>query len=399
VAAGTIAAKNYLPMARVVADSFTRSHPDVPFFVLLTDEVDGYFEPQREPFHLLTLADVGMADRASARFACSRQELAVRAKPHLLRHLLDEGFQRAVFLDPDILVLGRLSSLFDALLQHPVVLTPHFVSPPADLDLERELNVLQAGVFNGGCVGVSADSVARRFLTWWLARIVEYGTHDVEQGVYYDQRWLDLAFTLFDGVHAHRDATYDVAYWNLPEREVRVEGDRVLVNDHPCAFFHFSGYDPDQPTQTTRHSARLPVSATGPAAPLFERYGQLLEAAGHSEAKSWPYAYGHFDNGVPIPDIARRIYRELDPHHPFDDPARTGPNSFYAWLNESVDDEPDPTRRITHLWNAIHQTRPDLQQAFPNPLGDHRDAYLTWTRTHGTHEHHISDEFLPRRPR
>ncbi|MDX6269800.1 MAG: hypothetical protein QOD28_1023 [Acidobacteriota bacterium] len=38
VVVATIVAKNYLSFARVLADSFRRQHPEVPFFVLLTDE-------------------------------------------------------------------------------------------------------------------------------------------------------------------------------------------------------------------------------------------------------------------------------------------------------------------------------------------------------------------------
>ena len=45
LACGTIVAKSYLSFARVLAASFRRYHPAIPFFVLLADEVDGYFEP------------------------------------------------------------------------------------------------------------------------------------------------------------------------------------------------------------------------------------------------------------------------------------------------------------------------------------------------------------------
>ena len=53
IAAATIAAKSFLPYARVVAASFREHHPGVPFFVLLADEVDGCFDPTAEPFELL----------------------------------------------------------------------------------------------------------------------------------------------------------------------------------------------------------------------------------------------------------------------------------------------------------------------------------------------------------
>jgi hypothetical protein len=42
IAAVTIFAKKHLALARVVADSFRRHHPGIPFFALLADESDGY---------------------------------------------------------------------------------------------------------------------------------------------------------------------------------------------------------------------------------------------------------------------------------------------------------------------------------------------------------------------
>jgi hypothetical protein len=54
-AGATIAAKSMLASARVVARSFADHHPGAPFFVLLADEADGYFDPAEEPYELLSL--------------------------------------------------------------------------------------------------------------------------------------------------------------------------------------------------------------------------------------------------------------------------------------------------------------------------------------------------------
>ena len=41
----TIASKRFIANARVTAESFRRHHPDIPFVLLLTDEIDGYIDP------------------------------------------------------------------------------------------------------------------------------------------------------------------------------------------------------------------------------------------------------------------------------------------------------------------------------------------------------------------
>ena len=54
----TIAAKRHLALGRVVGSSFTRHHPGVPVYLLLADEVDGYFDPALEPFRLVTIDEL-----------------------------------------------------------------------------------------------------------------------------------------------------------------------------------------------------------------------------------------------------------------------------------------------------------------------------------------------------
>lgn len=331
----TVAAKNHWSFARVLAQSLRRHHPDVPLFVLLSDDVDGCFDPEAEPFTVLDLAEVGIPDLLRACFRCDRMQLAVTSKLYLLSHLLERGFESVIFLDPDILVLGDLGELFALARQHPVVLTPHLLAPLSGAgNVERELNILQSGVYNGGLVGVSAGPTARAFLAWWRDRVCAHCRHDVAEGVYYDQRWLDLAPVFFRGLYTLRDPGYNVAYWNLPERALGMDGTSVTVNGRPCRFFHFSGFDPDAPNGVTCYRPRLTLAEIGPAAALFQQYRELVEAAGHHETKEWPYAYDHFDNRVVISPDARQAYWRLGTAaHRFGDPFETAPSdSFYQWL-------------------------------------------------------------------
>lgn len=297
LAVATIVAKNYLAYARVLADSFLRHHPEVPLYTLLADGVDGRFDPEAERFRLLRLAELGIPDLRRLVRRRDRQVAAVVAKPYLLGHLLDRGFGAVIFLDPDVLVLGDLDEVFARVRARSVVLTPHLLAPLAgEGRIERELTILQSGVFNAGFIGVSETPGARAFLAWWRARVSEHCRHDVAAGLYYDQRWLDLVPVFFDGVEILRDPGCNVAHWNLPERDVRVDGDRVLVDGRPGRFFHFSGFDPDRPDVVTRHASRPRLSEIGQAAGLFARYAERLLAAGYRETRRWPYTLGRADD-------------------------------------------------------------------------------------------------------
>ena len=398
VAVGTIVAKNFVPFARVLARSLSDHHPALPFFAVLADRVDSAFAPAGEPFTTVFLDELGIPDMHRLCFGYSRQQLAIAAKPYLLRHLLNRGFSTAVFLDADILVLDSLRPLFDETGAHAVSLTPHLLAPLPGVDrCARELNILQSGVFNGGFIGISQHESAHRFLRWWADRLHTHCRHDVTQGMHYDQRWLDLVPALFADVHIVRDAGCNVAYWNLPERNTTLTSSGSGAHDSGCRFFHFSGFEPERPGIVTRYSSRPTMANIGPAAALFARYVDLLSAQGYFECRDWPYAFGAFDNGVPIPDVARRLYQEIATAvDQFGDPFQvSGSHSYFRWLNEPAEGPTGSYGSVTRIWNQVYRGRPDLQRAFPDIFAADNRAFRDWIAVSGRREHNVAEAFAP----
>ena len=386
IVAATIAAKRHLSLARVLANSFREHHPEIPFFVLLADEVDGRFDPSREPFQILQLSELAIPTLARFRFHYRQQELTYAATPYLLAHLLQRGFTSACFFKQESLVLGDLSPILECLAGHSILLTPHLLAPLTGDDRhQRELNILQSGVYNVGFLGVTETETTRAFLGWWQDRLYRYCRHDISQGMHYEQRWLDLVPAFFEDVHIVRRPEFNVGHWNLPERKIREAGNQLIVENEVCRFFRFSGFDPDQPLAVTRYSSRLTMADVGAAAILFARYRELLEKAGYHETKTWPYAYDYFDNGVTIPDLTREIYRDLgEEAERFGDPFQTsGSDSYLRWLQNA-----------SNLWRAIYARRPDVQKTFPDPDGLDREAFQAWIRNSGAAEYGIQPDFL-----
>ncbi len=77
----------------------------------------------------------------------------------------------------------------------------------------------------------------------------------------------------------------------------------------------------------------------GDGARLFEQYSELVNANGYQNSHGWPYAFGYFNNGVKIPDIARRMYHRLGKdRRKFGNPFATeSKNCFLNWLNSPAD--------------------------------------------------------------
>jgi tetratricopeptide (TPR) repeat protein len=349
VAAGfvavSVASKAYLSLARVTARSFLEHNPGVPFVLLLTDEVDGWFDPAGEPFSLVTLDDIGMEGLERFRFGHAQQELSYASTPHAIDHLLEQGFEGVLFLKQETLVLDTLAPLFDGLNHHPLMLTPHLLAPPQRPDALRcELDVLRAGVYNGGVVLAANRPEARRFLRWWKERTFDVCVCRVEDGFHYEQRWLDFAPSLVAGTHIIRDPGTNVGHWNLPERNIQVRHGKVTADGAPCRIFRFSGYEPEHPERVTRYHRERMVRADPDVARVFQRYHRMLMEAGYVESRAWPYAYGHYDNGAEVTEAHRWRYRKLGEEvQRFGDPLVSGgAESFWAWLERCSRDGESP---------------------------------------------------------
>src|SRR5581483_4378988 len=133
--------------------------------------------------------------------------------------------------------------------------------------------------------------------------------------------------------------------------------------------------------------------------PLFERYRELLLQNGHREASQWPYAFDFFDNGVRIPTIARKIYRDMAGQAMFfGDPFESEPfGSFFRWLNLDANTEGKrETVPITNLLVWIYLLRPDLHRAFKSPAGEDSKGFRDWLLREGVKTFKLDAAFIPR---
>ena len=394
-AACTIVARNYLAQARVLSRTFLAQHPGARMLVLVMD--DGPIDLGPEPFTPVRLEDLGLPDRASLCFKYTLLELCTAVKPFFLEHVFDRyGVQRLLYLDPDIWVLDRLDPLWEVLTTHAIALVPHITDPIDDELLPNEQTFLRCGAYNLGFLGLRDAPAARRMLTWWQRRCYEQCVVRLEQGLFVDQKWIDLVPAIFEEVAIVRDPGYNVAYWNLHARQLRPNGSGWYVNGERLRFFHFSGYDPDVPAAVSKHQTRFDVDRLGAGGRLFDEYRTLLLRDGYREASRWPLPFARFDNGVALSPIVRHLYLSLGPERQrFGDPfATTPPEAFLAWLNAPAPGEPPTAPYISNLLAHVPLVRTDLRDRFPDYRGRHREEYLEWLRSTGPWQLGLDSRFL-----
>lgn len=387
----TIVSANYLPFARVLAASFRAQHPRSRFVTLLVDRIEGRFDPAAEPFEVLPVEELPtLPDPLPFLFKYTIMEANTAVKPYLLQHLLARGAGRVVYLDPDILLFRPLAAVERALEDSNIVLVPHLTAPIDDDRHPDELAVLRSGAYNLGFLGLADSDVTRAFLAWWGDRIFDRCISRVEEGLFVDQKWIDLVPGMFERVHILTHPGYDVAYWNLHERRVKA-GDPVLVNGRPLVFFHYSGIDPERLQDVSRHQDRYRLAQLGEAAALFESYAKLVIEAGYREAGEWRYAFAAFDDGTPIPDIARDLYRRLGSGRAaFGNPFAVA-DGFKAWLNRPYGPRSGGlSRLLQHLWS----TRPELQAGIPDLGPRSRASFARWLEDYGAADYGLAPYFL-----
>ena len=390
----TIASNNYLPFARVFAKSFLARHPEGRVWTLVVDEPDPTLDYAAEPFGVVFVKDLGIRSFRNVAFRYSILELNTAVKPYFLRYLVErEGCSSLCYFDPDILVTGDLGPLFATLEASDLILTPHILEGIDDDHYPGEREFLLSGIFNLGFLGFSANERTMRFLGWWEERLHQECVHRIEKGLFVDQKWMDFACAFVDGVEVLRDPGYNVAYWNLVHREIGREGDELVVGDRPLRFFHFSGVRLDNLEAISRYQDRFTLEDRPDVRPLFERYRDALVAEGALEQRDLPYAYGSFDDGRPIPQLARRILQRLDPDGEiWSDPFSAGSrDSFLAWLTEQV--KAPSGALLPRLALALWDERMDVQAAFPCPLGQDDPDFSKWFVEEAARSHDLDPVF------
>lgn len=391
----TIVSNNYRHFARTLVASVRAQSPDVDAFVAICDGPLAAPDP-RDAYTEIPVRDLGLPRFDRFTFQYTILELNTAIKPWVFAALFARGYERVIYFDPDIRLYGPLAPILARLDAADIVLTPHLTDRLDDGGHPSELSVLQSGSYNLGFIAVNRTESTQRFVAWWQGKLERDCVVDIPRGLFTDQKWIDLVPGMYPAVAIERDPGWNVAYWNLNHRAVTRDGDgRCTVDGRPLLFFHYSGFAPGAKL-FSKHQNRYTLDNL-PAAvrALADAYADELQRNGADACRTQPYAFGRFPGGVPIPDLARRCYREEfppdDPHPDLWTP--DGEAWIVDWLNRAA---PGHARSpwITRLAATLYRLRPDIQAAFPDLTGQHGRAYAHWLTEQGTPQEGLPDLFV-----
>ncbi len=329
----TSAACNYIPKVRVLIESIKKWHPEWVIHLALSDKVPHGLDLSHEPFDEVHPAEtLDIPDFDGWAFCHTIVELSTAIKPFMLKKLLDrDDCAGVIYLDPDTVLFSRLEEVLSALEESNIALTPHQITPELGVAavMDNEICSLKHGVYNLGFVAVSPTDIGKAFAAWWAERIYYFCRAEIPNGLFTDQRWIDLVPAFFEGVCILRSSRLNVAPWNLTTRELTGTAPHdVSVNGYPLGFYHFTGFDSGAHLIMSRKNA----TGNNTVADLVNWYTNTTEGLSKDPLSMVPWHYGTFSDGVKIPNAARIIYRErVDLQSAFPDPFNTNQGGYKSW--------------------------------------------------------------------
>lgn len=377
----TICSNNYLPMARVLLQSAGQQHPEADIYLCLADALLDEPDFYAGDFEVVTAEALGIPDFREFAFRYGIMEFNTAVKPFMFRYLMAQGYNQMVYLDPDIEVMAPLVHVF-ALLDDgaSLVLTPHLTRPAERDAFPDDVGIMRAGVFNLGFLAVSACPEAERIMAWWGGRLQYQCVNEPERGLFVDQKFMDLVPGFAADARILREPGYNLAYWNLHQRNLQKHGNGWTVDGELLRFFHFSGIDPADLRQLSKYTTAFGPGAISPAlAALMQRYAQQVLANGHGRVPAASYVYGRFASGTLIPDAVRRIFRDGHRCWSGGDPFET----YEAYLQLPSPHSPLCGKGyVTRLMAGLHAREAWLQQTFDLRSTQGVAAYIDWFCLH-----------------
>ena len=305
----TIVAKNYLHYALTLSSSFSKQNPEFEFRIYIsdgvTDDIKKLAQDKNLPiFDAMTTQDA--PDFLKMAFYYEVTEYCTAIKPFLIRQLFAEGNSIVCYIDPDIYFYSSLDgAVCSTLVDDEILLTPHICSPIGDSLRPSESDHLISGTYNLGFIALRQGPESTKLVDWWCKKCLDECFTDPINGLFVDQKWINLVPGMFSKVHISRNLGLNVAYWNFHER-ILDESHRVN-GSVPLTFFHFSGINVDSFANISKYQNRFSLANRPDLRPYFEAYAAEVRSNRFPEFEK-DYAFNQYSDGKQISILARRLY-------------------------------------------------------------------------------------------
>ena len=104
----TIVAKNYIGLAMILEKSIKRYYTDLDFFIVVADEPSSELSDMPENI-IFAKDELGIDNKKwyEMAFKYDLTEFCTAIKPDSILYILSQGYEKVIYLDPDIYFLVR----------------------------------------------------------------------------------------------------------------------------------------------------------------------------------------------------------------------------------------------------------------------------------------------------
>lgn len=229
----TITTQSHLFISFALLESVSELH-QTDLFCLITDTSETL---EHSKIHFHRLKDLESTAKVIKKY--KGDKLRWSLKPIYLKYLLEQGYERVIYVDNDVFFYKSPQFLFDQLNASNFLLTPHFYKA----DARKDQNWLEAnfrvGLFNAGFIGANKNAIP--ILDWWANCCLYNVKKAFWRGLFDDQKYLDLVPVLFDKVEIVKHRGCNFAGWNSRTSELKRNNDNeLIVQNDQLIFIHFA---------------------------------------------------------------------------------------------------------------------------------------------------------------
>ena len=321
---------NYTHKARILAQSVKQYIPEADFVVCLTErEIPDAIKNDPCFDRIVLSRDMwnGNFDRFIFKHSIVEASTAVKAQFFLFLYEKYPNENEFIYLDPDCCVYGPFIEITDELKKFPIILCPHLLHPG---NIDMELSSTAHGVYNLGFLAISRSDEAHKMLTWWAERLYLFCYDDIPNGIFTDQKWIDLVPCFFTAKIMHHYG-YDLAPWGLLDCHIEKRDDGYYAQNDPIRFVHYSGFG----TVAEQCMEKWLGEDSQAFREMYEEYAKKHEENNFDNISSSVWSYKYYHSGEEIEDSIRRRYRsDWDLMFSLEDPFAESNEYFAAYFQQ-----------------------------------------------------------------
>lgn len=283
--------------------------PEAKRIVCCADRIDGCFDARSENYEVLEAVGLEIPRFNQLALALDPTALCCALKPYAIQIAIKvREIEKVIYIDNDMGLYRRPEELLHALETAPLVLTPHNLEPLAPAAFPNEQILVKYGIFNAGIIGVRKNEESQKILKWWQHTMSDPRCLDKKTA--YDQIWLNFAPIYCPQMKVLREKSYNVAFWNLGEREFRIsKSGQFKCAKERLTSFHFSNFSEEHPENLVWPPRVSNLRLTKASKCVVTQMVKKWNNAGRSECANWGYGFSFWPDGSAILESERQAAR------------------------------------------------------------------------------------------